>query len=602
MCGIVGFTGKKDPQVLGEMLEGVHHRGVDDVGLFKDGNVSLGMKRLAINDLRKGLYPLKSPSQQLLLVYNGEIYNCEQLKKKLGRGTKRLKTKIDGEIILSLYERYGKKCLDFLDGMFAFVLYDRRRQILLCARDRFGEKPFYYSCKQKTFIFGSEAKSLFPHPLVAKKISAQGLFHYLRFGFAPFDSSIFEGIKKLPPGHLIEWDVRTKKARLEKYWDLDFGKKIKKPNLETAAGDLEDLLIASAEKRLLSDVPIGVFLSGGVDSSLSTAILKKFISGVLPSFSVRIPGSEFDESQKASEMAEFLRTKHHLIDFSSDDAWQSLVKLARVADEPICDPGAFPTLKMSEKARELIKVVFTGEGADELFAGYEWYKRKLVLEKKWKAFPKIIARSDKTVLPYRLLQILSSLAVSYFPPQYFTLWRAREILRKNFSQKISFTDPLLRFKNKNFLSSLDLMQYTDIKSYLADHLLVKVDRATMASSLEARTIYLEKEVAEFSASLPEELKITKQFQDKYLLRKVAEKYLPSEFCWQEKHGFNLPLNQWLRGDLFPLAQESISLIDDLNLPLDSRIAQGLLDNHKKGENNGLSLWCLICLINWYKNV
>lgn len=603
MCGIVGFTDRKDRSILEKMLIKVHHRGVDDSACFEDGYVSLGIKRLAINDLRKNLYPLWSADRQLVLIFNGEIYNYKGLIQRFRRFKYKLKTKVDGEIILLLYEKFGKDCLELLDGMFAFVLYDKRKKVLFCARDRFGKKPFYYSVRNKKFIFGSEAKSLLVYPNISKKIDYQALYYYLRFGFIPLNLSIFEDVKKLSPGHVLIWDLKTKKIKIQKYWDINFIKKISVKNKEEIERQLENKLLTSVEQRLISDVPFGVYLSGGVDSGLIAAMIKKIIKKPFPTFSVRIPGKDYDESQKAQQLSKFIGTNHQVINFKADDVINNLDKLSRFSDEPISDPAALPTLKMSKEAKKKVKVVITGEGADELFAGYNRYIKELQLFEKWKFMPKIISKNYKYPFPYNILQILSKPQVYYYPQHYFTLRKAKKIISHDMHNKIDFyRDPFLSFKSKKFKNNLDLMLYTDVKSRLVDQLLIKGDRMTMANQIEARAPYLSRLVSEYAASLATDLKINGFYQNKYILRRLTEKYLPKKFCWQKKHSFRLPLDKWLRNDFFSLAEESFSLLANQSLPIDISYAKRILNDHRLGKNNGLKIWCLTCLINWYKNL
>lgn len=599
MCGIVGFTGLKNREVLLEMMDKIAHRGPDDVAVFEE-EISLGMKRLSILDLRKNLYPLQNANKSLTLIYNGEIYNYRDLKKRLGKKSQDLKTKVDGEIILLLYKKYGTRCLRYLDGMFAFVLYDKEKQILFCARDRFGEKPFYYSVIAQEFIFGSEVKSLIVHPSVSKRINYQGLYYYLRFGFVPRENSIFNDINKLEPGHYLKWDLRGKNLEINKYWDLEVKSNVNgQLSFARYEAILEKLLSSSIKGRLNSDVPLGVFLSGGVDSSLVTALVKKISGKKVSTFSVQVSKGKFDESRKALKIAEHLGTKHYQVQFGSSDVIESLLEINQRSGEPICDPGAMPTVKLSREARKKVKVVLTGEGADELFAGYDWYKDNLKFVSKWRWLPKLVNSLDGQILPYRLIKYLSSLTTRYFPPQYYTRWKAARLMDTN---QVEYVDPFVDLKKKDFQDTLQLMQYVDIKSYLADHLLTKVDRTTMFNGLEARTVFLEKNLSQFAYTLPSKYKITSNYQDKYILRKIAENYLPSQYCWQEKHGFNLPLAEWLRDDIYSFAKDAINSLSVLDLPLDSNYASNLLYQHKCGQDNSHSIWNLICLINWYKNV
>ena len=601
MCGIVGFTGQ-NKKVLQQMVDKVDHRGDDDVATYSTPTVSLGMKRLAIIDLSKSIYPLFSKNKNHLLIFNGEIYNYQQLIRKHSLTSNQLQTQADCEIILFLYQKYGPKCLKYLDGMFAFALYDKEKELLFCARDRFGEKPFFYSIKGGEFIFGSEAKSLLPHPNISSTINPQSLYYYLRFGFAPNNKSMFQDVLKLQPGHSLIWHIKSKRLSINQYWDINFSSRKKSLSFATSAKQLDELLNDAVKNSLASDVPYGSFLSGGLDSSLTTALLQQYSSAKIPTFSIKVDHSGYDESDQAKEVAKILGTQHHTVAFSYQDIKKYLPKLQKHADEPICDPGAFPSYKLSHYAQKRIKVVFTGQGADELFAGYEWYIRMQAISKRYHLIPKIIRSNANLVTPYRFLQIFSPLSVSYFPPQYFTRWQVDNLLQPEYKSQIKISDPFTLFKDLNFDHPLDMMQYTDIKSYLVDHLLTQADRVTMANNIEARTIFLNHHLAQYVASLPPSFRLNKKFGNKYILRKVAEKYLPHHICWQNKKGFSLPLGYWINNNLKDFVRSHLDKISDLNLPLKSDRVNALLNQHSNGQDRSTELWSLICLINWYQHV
>jgi len=603
MCGIVGFSGRKNYQLLERMLKKIDHRGPDETVFFKGKQVSLGMKRLAIIDLRQKLYPLKSKDGQLILVFNGEIYNYRQLRKQLEKEGKKLKTKLDAEVILFLYQRFGEKCLNFLEGMFSFTIYDQRKKILFSARDRFGEKPFYYCFKKGSFVFASEARALLKHPLVSSKINYQAFYYYLRFGFIPKDLSIFADIKKLLPGHFLIYSLKDKKLYPKKYWDIDFLAKTKEVEEKNALKKIKTELVKSVKQRLISDVPVGLFLSGGVDSAILTALVKKIRGKRVETFTVKVNAKGLDESQKSSKLAQYLKTNNNIIDFGPQDLVDNLGQLLKISSQPICDPAAAPTFKMSRLARKKVKVVLTGEGADELFAGYPRYLKELRLVRKRRLLPKIFSQSYQYSLPYNLIQAFSNLSVSYFPQQHFTLRKAKKIINKNLHDRIDFyQDPFSRFKSKKFRNNLDLMLYIDLKTRLPDELLIKTDRTTMFNGLEARAPYLSKDLAEYAVMLPLSLKIGKKDKNKYLLRKLAAEYLPKSFSQQEKHSFSLPLDQWLRKDVYLFIKESFESINGFGRFFNLKFAKRILEEHRQGRDHSLRVWSLVCFINWYKNI
>jgi len=556
MCGICGFNWD-DRQLVRRMASKLRHRGPDASGFLLDNGVSLGFRRLAIIDLSKqGNQPIFNEDRSLAIVFNGEIYNFPELRKELESKGHRFSSKTDTETILHCYEEYGTSCLEKLNGMFAFCIYDTRNKRLFLARDRLGIKPLYYYFDGRRFIFASEIKSILVHD-VKPEVNRAALNPYLKFKFVPGPDTMFKGIKKIQPGHYILFSLNPREKKrlvIKQYWDLDFSESRKSES--GCVEEISKLLEHAVKRRLISDVPLGVFLSGGLDSSLITAIMSKFQHEV-KTFSVGFSDRHHNELPFAREVSDMFSTKHHELWVESFDIETLLPRIAYALDEPVADWAAIPTYQIASLARKKVKVALAGDGGDEVFVGY----RQSILHHYGRPL-RFMPRTITSLLP------LSS-----------RLRRAAEILRMNDpvaraaswitvftpDQRAQLLDnssvePLPLYEQyRARMSQWSLLNqnlYLEAKTWLPDDLLMKIDKTTMMTSLEARVPFLDHRLVEFVSQIPSSMKM-RGFTTKYLLKKVALKYLPKSIVFRKKHGFTLPLDKWFRTELKGFAEEKI---------------------------------------------
>lgn len=536
----------------------------------------MGINRLAVNDLRPGLYPLKY--KRYVLVYNGEIYNYQEIKKHLAERGVRLVSHCDGEVILPLFDLYGSAAFERLEGMFAIAIVDLNEHRLVLARDKMGEKPLYYSRAGENFIFASEMKAILNGASNGWLINPDSLPEYLQQGFVFGPKTIVRGIKKLLPGQVIALDLKTNKLSQARYWRLKLNQNTHEESIENLVSRLEDELDRSVRQRLLAEVPIGCFLSGGVDSGLVAYFACKY-QKKLKTFSVKFPSSPGDDESKYSQaISAQLSTDHQEIEFTQESCLPIVENIGKTIDEPISDPAALPTFLLSKLASKSVKVVLTGDGGDEVFGGYDRYRKQLLAEK---------------------LKVLG-----LFPPlhrRYSTqgIWREDELKRllKIPSPSLRFPSILKRLENTNPLLA---MQLTDFNGYLPEQLLMKVDKMTMRHTLEARAPLLDSRLVEFGLNLPNRFKINRG-HGKFLLKKVGEKFLPKSSVWRPKHGFTLPINLWLREKFRPLAEDSAAVIGKNSSLFDKQAYQRILADHfKESCDFGDKIWSMVVLIRWAK--
>ncbi|MBI3553964.1 MAG: asparagine synthase (glutamine-hydrolyzing) [Elusimicrobia bacterium] len=553
MCGICGvYNADQRPaelSVVRRMRERLVHRGPDDEGEFLDGPAGLGFRRLSILDLEGGHQPMTSRDGKVALVFNGEIYNHPQLKSQLESGGARYRTRTDTETILNLYERDGAAAFRRLVGMFAVALWDSRKREFLLARDPMGIKPLYYSFDGKTLLFSSEVRSLLACGLDAA-LDHAGVVDYLAYGKVHAPRTVFREILKLPPGHILR--IAPDGLHLERYWRLPKRKADPSLGLDEAVPELDALLSDAVKGAMLSDVPVGAFLSGGVDSTLVAAYMVRH-SGTsrVQTFSVGFEGARdgVDESSFAREAAEHLGTDHHALTLKAGvlDELQDSIGLL---DEPIADSAILPTFLLSQFARKSVKVVLTGEGADELFAGYNRYKAAYINERmrdlpEWgrRLAAPVARRLGKGEvfknLPYADARQWALATASARPEE------LRAILNKDFWEASRQTDPMDWLKEFDAMDDLNDALAFDLGTVMVDSLLMKVDKSAMRASLEARVPFLNTPVVEYAAGLPSRFKM-RHFKGKYLLRKVAEKHIPKSLAWRRKHGFIVPWESWVR--------------------------------------------------------
>ena len=615
MCGIAGIINHDhqhpaDVHVLDRMLDSIIHRGPDDEGRLVDRELAMGMRRLSIIDLSTGQQPLYDESERFGLVFNGEIYNFKELRADLIARGHRFKTHGDGEVIVHLFEEHGPKCIDFLRGMFAFAIWDQQDRQLFIARDRMGIKPLYYTQTSDAIIFGSEIKSLLHHPHVNAAVDLQGLADYLSLKYVPAPRTMFEGIRSLPPGHSLT--IRNGQAVERQYWNFDLQSDSPGTSEEEYADRLDAILQDSVRLRLRSDVPFGAFLSGGVDSSIIVALMSQELSQPVKTFSVGFAGGdEPDELPYARVIADQFKTEHHEMVITADDFVKHSERVMWHLDQPIADQATIATYMVAQLASQHVKMVLTGEGGDELFAGYARYVGEQYSP--WfRALPGFAGAMVRGMLPRlkgmrRQKIALHALTIrdeatrltNWFP--LFNGDAKKEIMTPQLAEQVdqdvaAFHEHLDACRSK---SPLNRMLYPDSKTWLPDYLLLRGDKLTMANSIEARVPLLDHELVEFAAKLPTSMKLNGKVR-KYLLKKVAGRYIPDEIIHRKKQGFPIPIDTWLRKEVRPAMKDMLSQdrIKSRGL-FDPAIVANLVQEHETSfADHSLLLWGLMSIEQW----
>src|SRR5919108_2162083 len=573
MCGIAGIVHNEPSQVANHMLlqrmcARLRHRGPDDQGMFWQGGVALGVRRLSIIDLATGHQPIFNESGTIAVVLNGEIYNFRELRPHLAAKGHRFSTQTDTEVIVHLYEEYGLDAVQHLRGMFAFALWDGERQRLLLARDRLGKKPLYYAQLPDRLVFASEIKAILQDPEVSTAIDLQALDAYLAFQFIPHPMTMYQAIRKLPPAHFLLWE--RGELAIEPYWRLDFSRKI--PIRDSELGEVLRAQLAEATKlRLISDVPLGALLSGGVDSSAIVALMAQAMERPVQTFSIGFAEEAFNELPYARQVAQQFGTQHHEMLVTPDVAG-ILPRLIWHYDEPFADKSAIPTLYVAHLARRHVTVVLNGDGGDEAFAGYDKYRFGR-WQRGWTYLPSAVRQAlarrllrpllnghatARTRLQVRLARSLLPYADAMFYPEFFDSYRRSQLYQPWVRTALAgMASPMARLVAKGLEhldDPVDLMQWLDYHWYLPGDLLVKMDIASMACSLEARSPFLDHQVVEFCAALPAAVEIGGRVR-KIVLREAFRGLLPDAILGRPKQGFSIPLRAWLRGPLAALARE-----------------------------------------------
>lgn len=544
-------------------------RGPDDAGLYVKNNVGLGHRRLSIIDLEASHQPMSNEDGSIWIVFNGEIYNFMELRDELLKKGHVFKTKGDTEVIIHLYEEYGKECVKKLRGMFAFAILDHRDKSLFLARDRIGKKPLHYYHDGNVFLFGSEIKSILADEYYHKRkeIDLHALHSYFSFLCVPDPLSIFKGIKKLLAGHTLT--LKNGKAVAEKYWDVNFGGTQVKTEKQYCE-ELTELLKEAVRIRLISDVPLGAFLSGGIDSSSVVALMSQLVDQPVKTFSIGFPEDRYNESSDARIVAEYFKTDHTEFILNPKDIISRLKELILYFDEPFADSSALPTYYVSKLAREKVTVILSGDGGDELFGGYPWRAKRPGYQIALNKLPVFLKKNLKFAaqfLPSRVKgkNYLKQIDIPY--ERY--ILDAKAVFNQE-ERKLLYSEELINalegadpyFYNLQYLNKTDdkswtdsIMEY-DLKTYLPNDILTKVDRMSMFNSLEVRVPILDYRVIEYAATIPASLKI-KNGISKYIFKEVMKDILPKPVISKKKHGFNLPLETWLRTDLKKDVQEII---------------------------------------------
>lgn len=580
MCGIAGIltTHQKseNTEVLDWMLRAIEHRGPDEEGRLVDGPLAMGMRRLSIIDLADGSQPIYNESGRYAVVFNGEIYNYRELRQQLLASGHQLKTHSDTETIVHLFEEYGFSCLEHLRGMFGIAVWDRQQQELFIARDRIGIKPLYYTVADQGFIFASEIKSILMHPAVKREVDLQALSHYLSLKYVPAPRTLFDGISSLEPGHWL--CVREGKiVQKQKYWDVSYSKP--KESSQSGQGsksdsDYADELLAQLQEsvnlHLRSDVPFGAFLSGGLDSSTIVALMAQQLSTPVKTFSVGFDGEGLqDELPYANQVAETFGCEHHILKIGVRDFQELAETVLWHLDQPLADQATIATYMVAKLARQHVKMVLTGEGGDELFAGYaryggeryskytNWIPATLRRGVRLAADRMPGLRRAKIGINALMMSDEATRFANWFPMFKDDLKPALlsgQMAKFQAGAGALFAEHLA---NCDAADAVERMLYVDGKLYLVDHLLLRGDKLTMANSLEARVPLLDHKLVEFAAALPPSMKLRGR-QRKFLLKAVGRRLLPSEIIDRKKQGFPIPIDHWLRGEVAPLMRDLLS--------------------------------------------
>jgi len=563
---MLGSEATVSPALLKAMADTIYHRGPDDEGYYVAGPIGLGFRRLSIIDLQRGHQPVSNEDGTIQIIFNGEIYNFQELRAFLLSKGHIFKTHSDTEVIVHLYEELGPQCVEKLRGMFAFAIWDENAKSLFLARDRVGIKPLYYCLTETSLVFASEIKAILADPSIAREIAPEMVDRFLTFLYMPGQETLLKGIRKLAPGHYLL--VKDGKTVIEQYWDLRFVKATRKQRLRDAEADLLSLLAEAVKLHMIADVPVGVLLSGGVDS---TGVLSFAVHGTdkeISSFTVGFSGGEVaDERPYARLAAETFGTQHHDMTISAKDFAAFLPQYVWHMEEPVCEPPAIALYYVSKLARNHVKVLLSGEGGDEAFAGYSNYRNLVWLERIKRALSPLngsvargISFADSLHHMPRLVKY-APLMNDRFPDYYYSRTSNPHRYTGNHLGKVYSTDFAQAIDREHTLNplrelqahvrgqnTLDAMLYIDTKTWLPDDLLIKADKMTMANSVELRVPLLDHRVLEFAASLPPSFKL-KGFTTKYILKRALSQRIPKEIRDRKKTGFPVPYERWLRKDL-----------------------------------------------------
>ncbi len=622
MCGIAGFFGPEENldsterrELLKRMCDIIEHRGPDDEGFYTEGGAALGMRRLSIIDLVTGHQPISNEDGSIWIVFNGEIYNFCELRDDLVARGHTFQTQTDTEAIVHLYEEMGEACVERLRGMFGFAIWDRRERKLFLARDRVGKKPLHYALAGDTLIFGSEIKSILQHPDVAREVNIEAISDFLSFGYVPDPQTAFRGITKLPPGHTLTF----KNGRLSTkcYWDFDYRQA---DEAEEARDEgyyverLRELIAESVRLRLVSDVPLGAFLSGGIDSSTVVAMMARQMDRPVKTFSIGFSESSFDELHHARITARHFNTDHHEF-VVTPDVCKIVEDIVWHHDEPFGDVSSIPTYMVSKMAREHVTVILSGDGGDELFAGYERYlidRDRRVFER----IPGFIRRNlmlrASRVLPRAVYgkNFLRNVALEadarYIDSlSYFDEDAKHELLSTDIRRALGGRDSSAGFRQllnvPHSAKHIDRLLYLDSKTYLPGDILTKVDRMSMAHSIEARVPLLDYKLIEFVETIPANLKLRGR-TTKHILKQAVRGLIPDQIINRPKQGFGVPIAKWFNNELRDMLHDTLT---------DSRTRQrgyfnqqsveAILNEHARGRrDNSRHLWGLLTLELWQR--
>ncbi len=613
MCGVVGFSGKNSKK-LERMMASINHRGPDDNGQYESEALSLGHLRLSILDLSShGHQPMDY--EDFIMVYNGEVYNYKEIRDELITYNYTFDSNTDSEVILKAYHKWGIKSVDKFRGMFAIVIYNKQTSELTLIRDRVGVKPLYYYFDGEEFVFGSELRPIMEYFKEDKNliINKEALYEYFKFGYISSNLSIFENCNRVPAGNYLTFNTKTNSLKIEEYWSiLPFFKLPKfQKSEEELVDELEAILIEAFKYRMVSDVPVGVFLSGGVDSSIVAAILQKHY-GNIHTFTIGFNEAKYNEAQYAKEVANYIGTKHIEKYLSADEAKVILDRFVDIYDEPFGDSSGIPTTLVSQIAKASgVKVVLSADGGDEIFCGYSRYWTIENIGSKLFKIPKILRKSLNLILDLigdkNIDKVIKNSNLA------FKIKLVHKIVKNNTWQEVycsltSFeVDNLLSYQKKVSQKSFDIglkenpmqgMMLWDYHRYMVDDILTKVDRATMNLSIEGREPLLDHKIAEFMAQVPFELKY-KNGDSKYLLKKVLERYIPREMIERPKQGFGIPIFEWFNSELKDLFKKNLNK-EELNRHCLLNTEHVIEEYNRLSSKNVNTLWFVLVFQMWYK--
>lgn len=637
MCGIAGWvnldTSKNSnidrEAVLHSMCEAIVHRGPNSEGLWLDDTVALGMRRLSVIDLETGDQPVFSEDKSVIVMMNGELYNYREVRADLEKKGHKFVTKSDTEILPHLYQEHGDALVEHLNGMYAFSLWDTHRKKLIIARDRFGEKPLYYGVFDGKLIYASEPKAILAHPAVKTEIDLNALRHYVSFDYVPAPMSIYKGINKLPAAHILI--VENGEVRTRRYWDLSWSEPgaiatgsngASTGTLSDKADELRNLLSDAVRMRLVSDVPLGILLSGGIDSSTVAAFATQHATEKVKTFSIGFEEDSFDESKYSRQVAKHLSTEHYEEKLSAEKAGDLISEIGTWLDEPMSDASLIPTFLLAQFVRKHVTVALGGDGGDELFAGYPMYYAHKVAAK-YLAIPSFVRSGLIEPVVNALPVSTKNMSFDYKAKRFVRASKYDDVTRHHswfgsFSvdqHKSLFTQDVLEQTDADIYRGvrelvdasdaknvIEQMQYADINYYLAEDILTKVDRAAMAVSLETRAPFLDPRVGQFAASIPVEYKL-KGKSGKHILKEAMKDLLPHNILHRPKKGFGIPIAEWLKGRLNPLMHDMLSpeRLKAQGL-FNPEYVQRLIKEHENGNaSHHKELWTLLVFELWWDN-
>ena len=602
MCGFCGYINKKEKKYINKMNDAITHRGPDDESYYKDDFIAMGFRRLSIIDLKSGRQPMTNEDESMVITFNGEIYNFKEIKKDLVKKGHIFKTNSDTEVILHGYEEYKEKILSKLRGMFAFVIWDKNTQTLFGARDHFGQKPFYYCKMNETFMYASEIKSMLYHPDFKKEVNKEALKPYLTFQTSVLEETFFKNVYKLKPGHYFIYDYNKDDLTIKEYYNINF-----RPipqNFNDLVEKIDETITKSIDYHIISDVPVGAYLSGGIDSSYVVSYLKPD-----KTFSVGFDYKDFNEVPMAKDLSDILKIQNKSELINSDDFFESIDKVQYYADEPTANLSAVPLYFLSKLAAKDVKVVLSGEGADELFGGYTSYDEDIKL-KKYRKLPFFIRRFIKILVsPFpsfhgkNFLTKGGSKIEEYYVGNAFIFdnKEANKVLSEKYKSNITYQDITKPYYDKvKDKDDLTKMQYLDMYFWLPNDILLKADKMSMANSLELRVPILDKEVFALAKTIPTNYKLSHN-TTKYILRKAASKRIPEEWYKRRKKGFPVPIIKWFREEKYYNIVKEIFNEDFTKEFFNQELLLKMLDDHYNSKkNNCRKLWTIYVFLVWYK--